>query len=282
MNLSAQTGIFLILISAFLHALWNGFIKKHPHKNETIFIVVLVASLTSLVAAPWTGGFHTGSYQGLFLTVLAGLCEGGYLISLGKAFDKTTLGLSYTLLRGGAMLWVWIVSNLFLGETLSSRGFLGVVLIGLGLFLIHPLSKDDLKRRQGAIWSFVGSFFIAGYHLLYGAALAENVSQGFLFFASMAISLPILLTQISVQQLRQRLPKSARDISRLILAGILSGFSFILFLSGLPMVGPGYAISLRNTSVAWAQLIGFAMGEKVTARQLISVGLITGGAILLS
>ena len=173
MSLSLQTGIALILTSAFLHALWNGFIKKHPNKNETIFFVVLVATLTALISAPWTGGFHTGSKYGILLTVLAGLCEGGYLISLAKSFEKASLGLSYTIMRGGAMLWVWIISTSFLAETLSPMAVGGVALIGFGLFLIHPLSKDDLKRREGAIWAFIGSFFIAGYHLLYGLALAR-------------------------------------------------------------------------------------------------------------
>jgi drug/metabolite transporter (DMT)-like permease len=280
--MSVQTGIMLILTSAFLHALWNGFIKRHPHKNETLFFVVLGASITALLSAPWTGGFHTGSAYGILLTVLAGLCEGGYLIALAKAFDKASLGLSYTILRGGAMLWVWMISTSFLGENLSPLAFGGVTLIGFGLFLIHPLSREDLKRREGAIWAFIGSFFIAGYHLLYGLALAEGVSQGFLFCLSMSLSLPILMTQISPRQLWERMPRSSKDISVVSLAGVLSGVSFILFLFGLPMVGPGYAITLRNTSVAWAQILGFAMGEKVSRRQIISVVLISVGAFLLS
>ena len=282
MSLSLTTGIFLILSSAFLHALWNAFIKKHPNKNETIFFVVLFASLTSLVASPWTGGFHLGSQYGIWMTILAGICEGGYLISLAKAFEKSSLGISYTIMRGGAMLWVWMISTFFLGEKISSTGVAGVALIGLGLFIMHPFSRDDLKKREGAVWAFVGSFFIAGYHLLYGIALTEKVSQGFLFCTSMAISLPILLTQISWKNLKARSPQTGKEFSVILTAGVLSGVSFILFLFGLPLVGAGYAISLRNTSVAWAQLLSFAMGEKVTLRQIVSVLVIMLGAFLLT
>ena len=78
------------------------------------------------------------------------------------------------------------------------------------------------------------------------------------------------------------MPRTAKDISTVTLAGVLSGVSFSLFLFGLPLVGAGYAITLRNTSVAWAQVIGFAMGEKVSGRQILSVILISIGAFLLS
>jgi drug/metabolite transporter (DMT)-like permease len=135
--------------------------------------------------------------------------------------------------------------------------------------------------KIGILWAFGGALFIAGYHLCYGFSIAAGASQVSLFAVSMFISLPILASQAKTKNFFQWPARGFKDSALLIFTGILSAVSFILFLYGLPKTGPGYAITLRNTSVGWAQIFAFLMGEEVTSHQTIAVGIILGGALLL-
>jgi drug/metabolite transporter (DMT)-like permease len=184
-------------------------------------------------------------------------------------------------MRGGAMMAVWLISVSLLGEQLGLLSFFGVCLIGCGLFLIQPQTVKSQDMKIGILWAFGGALFIAGYHLCYGFSIAAGASQVSLFAVSMFISLPILASQAKTKNFFQWPARGFKDSALLIFTGILSAVSFILFLYGLPKTGPGYAITLRNTSVGWAQIFAFLMGEEVTSHQTIAVGIILGGALLL-
>jgi drug/metabolite transporter (DMT)-like permease len=274
-------GIFLLVTSAFLHALWNAQIKRFENKEQCLFYVILAATLFSGLLAPWTGGFVFGGQRGILFTVLAGLFEGGYFLCMAKSLKRAPLGVAYAIMRGGAMMVVWIISVCWLGEKLNSISFLGVALIGCGLYFVQPRTEKTPDLKAGILWSFAAAFFIAGYHLCYGFSIEAGASQVSLFMGSMFVSLPILAVQARIGQFWSWPVPGTKQRIILVLTGVVSAVSFILFLYGLPKTGPGYAITLRNTSVGWAQVFAFMMGEKISKRQITAVGVILGGALLL-
>jgi len=274
-------GIFLLVFSAFLHALWNAQIKRAQDKDRTLFYVILIASLFSGLISPWTGGFSLGGQRGILFTILAGLFEGGYFICLSRSLNRAPLGIAYTIMRGGAMVLVWLISVTWLGEKLNAFSLLGVLLIGCGLYFVQPHAEKTRDLKIGILWAFGGAFFIAGYHLCYGFSIEAGASQVSLFTVSMIVSLPILAMQAKARGFFRWPAQGSKNTVVLLFTGILSAISFILFLYGLPKTGPGYAITLRNTSVGWAQIFAFMMGEKISSRQIFSVGIILGGAILI-
>ena len=58
--------------------------------------------------------------------------------------------------------------------------------------------------------------------------------------------------------------------------------SFLLFLAGLAATGAGAALTLRNTSVVFAQAIALLMGERPPRRQLAGAALVVLGASLVA
>lgn len=256
-------------------------VKKSENKSQALFFIILTATLFSFALAPVTGGFEIGGTKGFLYTILAGLSEGGYFICMARAFEKAPLGIAYSIMRGGAMIVVWAISSTFLGEPLTTFSLVGALLIGFGLYLIQPKTGMTKDLKSGIIWAFAGAVFIAGYHLAYGMSLESGASQVSLFALSMFVSLPILILQAKGKSVFQVPAGGWKGWAWLMLAGVISATSFILFLFGLPMTGPGVAITLRNTSVGWAQVFAFALGERMTTRQVVAVGLILAGAILL-
>jgi drug/metabolite transporter (DMT)-like permease len=64
-------------------------------------------------------------------------------------------------------------------------------------------------------------------------------------------------------------------------AGVLCTVSFLVFLSALARGGAGAAVTLRNTSVVFALLLAWALGERPGRRQITGTVAVALGAVLL-
>jgi drug/metabolite transporter (DMT)-like permease len=71
-------------------------------------------------------------------------------------------------------------------------------------------------------------------------------------------------------------------VARWALAGAIATASFLLFLHGLARSGAGVALTLRNTSVVFAQALAAGIGERVPRRQLLGAILVVLGAALVA
>ena len=178
------------------------------------------------------------------------------------------------------MLLVTVISVSILSEPVSALKLVGVLILSLGIFLA-PSKEGTRINRTGLIWALCSSFFIAGYHLFYGFALKEGVSQVALFALSMLTSVPFLAFKSKGQAIYELKMVKVGDYPVIILAGILSASSFILFLFGLKNSYPGVAISLRNTSILFSQGFALWLGEKMTIKQWFGVLSIFIGALLI-
>lgn len=275
-----MTAQIILIASAFFHSTWNFVFKRLEPKNSVLLLIVSVATVFSILLAPFTGGLQFGSTLGLVFTVTAGLFEAGYFHALSKTYETAPFGISYSLMRGAAMLWVAIISVSFLGEPISSLKILGISILAMGIFLTP--SKDSSRlNRVGLSWALSCSVFIAGYHLFYGFALQEGVSQVALFILSMLTSVPFLALKAKARAIKDVAKIKPNIYGWILFAGMASAGSFILFLYGLKNSFPGVAISLRNTSILFSQGFAWWLGEKLTFRQWIGVSSIFLGAVLI-
>jgi uncharacterized membrane protein len=62
---------------------------------------------------------------------------------------------------------------------------------------------------------------------------------------------------------------------------MLSAASFLAFLGALTHGGAGLVLTLRNTSVVFAQAMAWMIGERPGRRQVLGAILVAGGAVLL-
>src|SRR5690349_12837604 len=114
--MTVGTGSALLLLSALLHATWNALVRRADDKETAPLGMVLVCMVASVV---WAVAVDRGALppsRAVAWTVVAGVAEGGYVLSLGRALRDAPLGLAYAVARGGAMLFVWPFSILLLGE----------------------------------------------------------------------------------------------------------------------------------------------------------------------
>lgn len=279
-------GPLLLLLSALLHAAWNACAKASQDKEAFLFVTMTFGGFISLFCVLVFGDFHMPSSTVWFSALASGLFEGAYLLSLGKALQKSSLGTSYAIMRGGAMILVWTVSLIFLAEQASGLQYLGALIILVGIFVMNHSGLGQLMAFKSNFWSYLSALFIAGYHLCYHHALDAKADPLSLFTVSVFVSLPLAFWGVMQKQglpAVQRLLSACRNEPRSVaFTSLTSMASFVIFLFGLQMTEPGFAISLRNTSIFFALILSYFLGETLTRVQIVGACTIGVGALLLA
>jgi len=273
---------FLVLLSALLHALWNALLKNEEDKDVAGAAVVGVAALAAVAVALNVWAFSSGqpfpTASGLWWSAGAGLFEAAYFVLLVLSLARAPLAVAYTVSRGLAILAVWPLSIALLDEPVTAASIIGSALLCLGLG-VNGVGKGGGSAR-GIVFACLCGLAIAGYHLCYKQALATGAQPTAVFAVALGLAFPLNLARLG----RLRLPAlgralRARPLVLLVLGGITTA-SFLLFLFALGRGGAGFVLTLRNTSIVFAALIGWSLGERPTRPQLIGATLVASGAML--
>jgi drug/metabolite transporter (DMT)-like permease len=269
----------ILVISALFHALWNFALKRSHHKLGAALAFMLVATVLNAVYGLSTAPLPELTAPLLLGTVAAGVFEGVYFYFLNTAYAKQGLGFAYTIMRGGAMVLVWTVSTLALGETIAVSESLSVLVILVGIALVQRTFSLTELLSTGMYAAYLCAGCIAGYHIAYGIAVQTGAAPALVFAAAMVCG---VLTYLACSRGKawHTLSVAVRQEPRLImLGGAACGLSFLLFLTALVSVDPGRAISLRNTSVAFGAILSLVAGEQLQAIQWLGVACVVGGVL---
>ncbi len=280
--------VAFVLVSAFLHALWNALLRVEPDKDRGLVGAITVATVfaATIAGIRWGLGdvpFETWAAVGY--TVVAGVFEAVYFATLARALERGRLGPVYTVSRGGAVLVVWPLSIVLFGELAtwtSSTGsavvLAGLILSGLGA---HGADRGG-KGRSGILWAAACAASIAGYHLAYKAALRDGGSPSATFAVSLGLSAVISVVRLGGSGRTALGELFRRRAARLVLMGIVCGGSFLLLMEALALGGSGYVLTLRNTSVLFAVAMAWRIGERPRRVEVAGAALVAAGAALLA
>jgi uncharacterized membrane protein len=272
--------IAAVLGSALLHAAWNALLRGHPDKRAGSVAVTAIGAVIAAVAAtvavvvtaraPFPGG------AGLVATLIAGLFEAGYFVSLSRGLAIGALGPVYTVSRGGSLLLVWPLSVALFAEQVGALSIAGTAVLLAGLVVA---GMDGGVPRRAIAWAISTAACIAGYHLVYKVALDAGAMPAAVFAVAIGLAAPV---QAAVQRIGPRSALAAVRVRPLatIAAGLLCTASFVVFLIALREAGAGAVLTLRNTSVVFAIGFGAMIGDRPTRRQIIGALLVGAGAIL--
>ncbi len=262
------------------HASWNAISKRDGDPEINLLGIMAISSVVATLLIPFFGGPMFGGRIGFAWGIGAGLCEAGYMVALAIAFEKGSFSLAYIIMRGGAMIMVWIISTLTLHERFTALTGFGILFILVGLIIAN------FEKAKMPFSFFVASYlcaaFIASYHLCYGLSLAAKSAPLSLFALATWIAVPIFFVASGKDKIHQLVIKLHTKPFWLIAGGTACAASFVIFLFGLRLSGAGYAISMRNTSILFAQIFAVLIGERVTKQQWIGAIVVMVGACLIS
>jgi len=270
----------LVLASAVLHAAWNAILKREREPRLAVVPVSAVGAAVGVIAALARSGpgFAFASPKGLGFALLAGVFEGTYFLTLGRALDAAPLSVVYTVSRGGALVLVWPISVALFGEAVHAWSVAGALLVALGLAATASGPGTGTASGKGVLFALLAATSITGYHVSYKTALAAGAPPPATLAISMALGVAMNVALLDgPARTRLRALVRSRPLP-LGLAGLLTGVSFLLFLMALARGGAGAMLTLRNTSVVFATLFALFIGERPSRAHWLGAVLVVAGA----
>jgi drug/metabolite transporter (DMT)-like permease len=278
------SAIFLLLLSATIHAVWNLLLKKSSDKYIAMAWQVIISGIISIFCLFFTGL----PPRSIWIYVLTSMTlEAIYFILLSYAYKDHDFSLVYPMARGAAPALVVIWTYLFLREIPSLGGFLGIFLIICGLVIIGAtslsFSQESWPKFKGIGIALTISFVISIYTLIDGFAVKQGPSSSYglsMFSLVPVITTPFVLRRYSLKNLCSSLRK---QLVVLFLVGILGILGYLLALYAYSFAPVNYSESIREVSVVIGAFFGWHfLKEKLGKIRITGACVIFTGIVLIA
>jgi drug/metabolite transporter (DMT)-like permease len=288
------TAIFLLLLSASLHASWN-FISKRQAATVTFFAVSTLAA--GIIFFPsvifyWDDLKKLSAPFWIFVLV-TGFFEMIYFVGLSKAYSLGDMSLAYPLVRALPILLVAGISiALGRGESLSALGLLGMSLVTLGC-LILPLQSFTAWQPKNYFnkampWILLAATGVTGYTLIDDLALKQvrvfvSVAPSTFIYSSLQGLSTALFIWGYLVLFEQSTPKlTARALPIAALTGLMISATYGLTLTALAFVKDvSYANAFRQLSIPLGAMLGMLIAKEPAYKpKLLGIAIMVLGLIL--
>jgi len=282
--------ITLVIISTFMHAVWNILLKNNGGTQTYIWrmqlsVVVLgaIPAFISMVAYPCI------TMKAMFCLLGSGASCGLYFVCLARGYESGDFTTVYPAARALPVLLVGL-GDTFRGRPPSLLGWLGMLFVAVGCLLVPLNSFADFKFRHYwkpvSFWIVLIAMGTVGYSLLDKIG-TEAIQHGpreaavycYLFFGMTIISYTPLKAVMTKPN--ERKPEVGWWMPAI--SGILCFLTYWLVLWAYQMVEKAsYVVAFRQFSIIIGVLIAFFIfnesGKKIRFAGSVSI---TAGLLLL-
>ena len=277
MTLSVNFIFILILVSALCHAVWSAIIKSS--KNPlSLMGITSVLEVTIFLPLTFTVPFPTLEiWYFLIATVTIHVF---YRLNVIYSYRYGDLSYIYPISRGSSCLFVAIISILFLSSDISVAGFVGILIVCIGLFLIS-YSKNLSFNFRGFALAISTAILITAYTLVdgVGVRLSEN-GFSYIYWLFTLNGIPLLIIGlISKDGLRKRETYTFRSG---IAAGVFATSSYAIVVWSMQFIEIAYVSSIREISIVFAAIIGmlFLFEKNAKSRIIPSILIVSGISVV--
>ncbi|NUO98852.1 MAG: EamA family transporter [Nonomuraea sp.] len=279
--------LVLILVAAVAHATWNLLSKKAAQADGIVFLW-LVGVVAVVVWSPLFAGFLlvTGARPSWGdLAVIGGstTLHIGYFVLLQRGYGEGDLSVVYPVARGTGPMLASLVAVLFLGEHPTPAGVAGIVLVGVGVFMMSggAAGRGDLR---GLLSGLVVGLFIAGYTVwdsqVVSAFAVAPIMLNYLGEVGRAVALTPF---VAGSRRRLIMPVWREHRGRIVGAAFLIFLSYLLVLIAFTMAPVSVVAPAREVSVLIAVVLGGRLlAEGDLRRRLLAAGVILGGVVAIA
>jgi phosphonate utilization associated putative membrane protein len=281
--------MILVLISAVSHGIWN-YLAKEGNDKESYMLLLNISSLVLFI--PFFYFILPEIYFPLSILpylLISGIAETVYFLGLGKAYETGDLSLVYPVARSSPVL-VSIAAYILLDEEITGYGFLGILVIFLGVYILHlkELSTKDLLApiryltSGSSRYALLAALGTTVYSISdkIGVTTVEPLLYSFWlgFFITGMLSATTIYRR-GLKPLRAELDGS---VTRITLAGVLMKGGYLMILYAMSLAQVSYILSLRQISVVFGSFLGVVLlNEKYGRVRLIGSVIIFFGVYIL-
>lgn len=270
--------LFLILVSAAVHAIVNVITKSADDKYA---LRLLVGVFSSLLVAPAL--FFVGLPHGAWC-FLAGtaVIHAFYELLLVLSYENAAFSAVYPVARGTGPLFVTLGSILFLSQKPPPVELLGIVLVSGGVIAIGLSHRAAHGALKGLGFALATGLTIGAYTLVDASGVrrvADPFSYVLWFFVAHGAS--VLTTAPGIRG-RGVIVAARKQWKLGLVAASLSIVTYGSAMLAFRFGATAQLAALRETSVLFGTALATSfLGERMTLRRLLAAIVIAGGAILL-
>jgi len=271
---------FAVLFGAACHAGWNAFLKVKLEPFSAIALIAIMSALVVLPVVPFLGVPVREAWPWIAASVAFHL---GYFIALTEAYRIGDMGQVYPIARGSAPLMTALVSTLVVGEAIGLRGWLGVVILTAGVFLLSLRGGRNVHfEKRAVLFALATAVTICGYSVVdgIGARTAQNahVYTVWLFLADGLLLLLLVLWRRG----RPVIADYAGFWKIGLIGGTLSLAAYWIAIWAMTVAPIALVAALRETSVLFGSLIAVvALKEPLHRARIVAALMIVAGLVLI-
>jgi drug/metabolite transporter (DMT)-like permease len=268
----------LLLIAALSHALCHSILKynKNPLGILGITSIFEIIIFTPLVL---TVPFPTPYIWILIIT--SALLHGFYRLLVIFSYNYGDLSFIYPIARGSSSLLLAIISLIYLTDKISLWGFIAIMIVCMGLFLISY--SDRLKFNYSAFGlGVLTAIMITTYTLVDGIGVRHSSNPySFLYWMLLLNGTPALIASFFFKNNGLRIVNKNLVLTG-VAFGILAPLAYGLAVWCMQFLPIAYVSSIREISIIFAALIGLILlKEKTASKRIIpSIFVVIGISIL--
>ena len=268
----------LLLIAALSHALCHSILKynKNPLGILGITSIFEIIVFTPLVL---TVPFPTPYIWILIIT--SALLHGFYRLLVIFSYKYGDLSFIYPIARGSSSLLLAIISLIYLTDKISLWGFIAIIIVCMGLFLISY--SDRLKFNFSAFGlGVLTAIMITTYTLVDGIGVRHSSNPySFLYWMLLLNGTPALIASFFFKNNGLRIVNKNLILTG-VAFGILAPLAYGLAVWCMQFLPIAYVSSIREISIIFAALIGLILLKEKTAskRKIPSIFVVIGISIL--
>ncbi|HET9714862.1 MAG TPA: EamA family transporter [Pseudolabrys sp.] len=267
-----------VLFAAACHAGWNALIKVGLDPLSTTAIISVGSGIVAVAFVPFVGVPAWAAWSPLLASVAIHLL---YFAALVESYRTGDLGQVYPIARGSAPLMTAGATTMLVGEKLSAVGWMGIVVLVAGVFLLsvrggRELTKID-KRAIG--FAFITAISICAYSVVdgIGARVSGNPNA---YSAWLFLGIALVMVPYAVLRDGNVIPVMKRYWRRGLTGGILQVVSYGTAIWAMTVAPIAIVATLRETSVLFGAIIAvIVLREPLRAVRITAACLIVSGLI---
>jgi drug/metabolite transporter (DMT)-like permease len=289
------------MVAGLIHAFWNIVAKKAAGDSRFAFFTAFILMVFWAPVGAWVAWDVVPQWSLLEWAIIfvSGILHVLYYVILLRGYRRADLTVVYPLARGTGPLLSSIVALIWLGESISALGALGVFGVVGGVFLIAGgpkiftnwnLPKDasdeqrekQKRRSAGLRYGVLTGIFIASYTVLDGYAVKIMLLSPILVdYLSNFVRL-IFLAPVVLRDRPTAWEHWLKQWKYAAIVGIISPVSYVLVLYAMQLAPLSHVAPAREVSMLFAALIGgHLLSEGDQWLRFIGATMITAGVIAL-
>jgi len=255
----------ILLIAALSHAICHSLLKNN---NNPLGILGITSLFEIIIFTPLVLHVPFPTPYIWALVITSTLLHGFYRLLVVYSYKFGDLSFVYPVARGGSSLLLVLISLIYLNDKISFIGFIAIIIVCFGLFLISYSKKKEFNK-VAFILGALTSLMITSYTLVDGIGVRHSDNAyTYLYWMLLLNGTPALIASLMFKD--HGLRKINKDLLIKGLGfGILAPLAYGLVVWCMQYLPIAYASSIRETSIIFATLLGLIILQEKDAKSRV-------------